>query len=67
MACIKKFYVGGAKIEMYNDFVFEDKKSIKNNLLAFYNVVWKMDINDNWFYSLSELDSLCDKGYILID
>jgi len=67
MTCIKKFDLGGAKIEIYNDFIFEDKKNIKNNLLDLYNVIWKMDTDYNWFYSLSELECLCDQGYILID
>ena len=30
MACIKKFDLDGAKIEIYNDFIFEDKKNIKH-------------------------------------
>lgn len=67
MSCIKQFNIGGAKIEIYDDFVSTDNKSIKNNLLAFYNVIWKIDISDNWFYSVNELEHLSNKGYILID
>ncbi len=67
--CICIYEFGKSKIEFYDEVIPCGDNEIKSNLFEFYKVIWNIygDLmnGEDYFYSLDELNGLCD--YILIE